>query len=172
MYERFLHVDGSPVLIRAWELRRDRRVAIAAMPAPPSWLDRGACGQRPRVEQLERAVVAARNALGVDDDLERVPPPLPARPAARPADPAPALAPAAARRLALGGVRLGGHRAADRVLAGRGDPAPDRCALGQRIRMPGTGAPAARRPRPRLRSPGSLRPSSRGLTSRRSGRSP
>jgi len=68
VYERFLHVDGSPVVIRAWELRRDRRVAIAAMPAPPSWLE-GECGQPAEVEQLERAVSLARNALGVDDDL-------------------------------------------------------------------------------------------------------
>ncbi len=38
VYERFLHVDGRPVLIRAWELRRERRVAIAALPAPAEWL--------------------------------------------------------------------------------------------------------------------------------------
>ena len=68
VYERFLHVGGSPILIRAWELRRDRRVAIAAMPAPPSWIE-GERGAPAGAEQLERALAAARNALAVDDDL-------------------------------------------------------------------------------------------------------
>lgn len=68
VYERFIRVDGCPILIRAWELRREGRVAIAAMAAPPGWLDEewSRCAE---AEHLERAIALARNALGVDDDL-------------------------------------------------------------------------------------------------------
>jgi 3-methyladenine DNA glycosylase/8-oxoguanine DNA glycosylase len=90
--ERFLHVDGSPVLIRAWERPRESTVRIAAMPAEPSWLaagdaavearrrrrpsrggsepERGATPVGPRAgpAQLEQAIERARNALGIDDD--------------------------------------------------------------------------------------------------------
>lgn len=69
VYERFLHVHGCPVLIRAWERRREGRVAIAAMPVPAGWLvgeGTGDCADR---DVLERAIALARNALGVDDDL-------------------------------------------------------------------------------------------------------
>ena len=49
-------------------------------------------------------------------------------------DPPPAVGPPAPPALALGGARLGGHRAADRVLARRRDPAPHRRPLGAAAR--------------------------------------
>ena len=70
VYERFLHLDGCPILIRAWEKPREKRVAIAAMPAPPAWLStRRLGGGTAGPVQLERAIDCARRALGVDDDL-------------------------------------------------------------------------------------------------------
>lgn len=69
VYERYLHIDGCPVLIRAWELPREGKVAIAAMPLPAEWLEGRSgedCADR---DVLERAIDRARNALGVDDDL-------------------------------------------------------------------------------------------------------
>ena len=70
VYERFLHVDDAPVLIRAWEARRTGRVAIAAMPVPPAWLGVRALGGRSAgVDELEAALDCGRRALGVDDDL-------------------------------------------------------------------------------------------------------
>jgi DNA-3-methyladenine glycosylase II len=69
IYERFLHIDEAPVLIRAWEAGK-QRVAIAAMPVPPSWLHtRRFAGPVAGREELERALDRGRNALGVDDDL-------------------------------------------------------------------------------------------------------
>ncbi|MBA2523930.1 MAG: hypothetical protein H0V25_11475, partial [Solirubrobacterales bacterium] len=71
VYERFLHIDRSPVLIRAWE-ERSGDVSIAAMPAPVAWLGaRENAGPGPRADrdQLERALDCGRRALGVDDDL-------------------------------------------------------------------------------------------------------
>lgn len=91
VFERFLRVDGSPVLIRAWERPRDRTVRIAALPVEPAWLAAGKravearrpgghrrrAGSSPRVgepasraqrPELEIAIERARNALGVDDD--------------------------------------------------------------------------------------------------------
>ena len=69
VYERFLHIDEAPVLIRAWE-SGPRRVSIAAMPVPPSWLHtRRFAGPSAGREQLEHALDRGRNALGVDDDL-------------------------------------------------------------------------------------------------------
>ena len=70
---RLLHVEGSPVLLRAWQPGADR-VAIRAEPVdpdaiaapsapPPSPAD--PAGPR----QLEVAVERMRFALGVDDDL-------------------------------------------------------------------------------------------------------
>ena len=35
IFERFLHVEGAPVLVRAWERRRDGTVRVAAMPVEP-----------------------------------------------------------------------------------------------------------------------------------------
>ena len=70
VYERFLHLDGCPILIRAWEKPRDGTVAIAAMPAPPAWIaSRRFAGGSAGAEQLERAIDCGRRALGVDDDL-------------------------------------------------------------------------------------------------------
>jgi 3-methyladenine DNA glycosylase/8-oxoguanine DNA glycosylase len=69
VYERFLHIDESPVLIRAWP-GSDRTVSIAAMPAPPAWLDSRRLGGRAAGrDELERALDCGRRALGVDDDL-------------------------------------------------------------------------------------------------------
>lgn len=39
VYERFLHVDGSPVLVRAWERPREISIRIAAIPVPPVWIE-------------------------------------------------------------------------------------------------------------------------------------
>jgi len=69
VYERFLHIEGSPILIRAWE-GPGPAVSIAAMPAPPAWLDTRRLGGRPAGRDgLERALDCGRRALGVDDDL-------------------------------------------------------------------------------------------------------
>jgi DNA-3-methyladenine glycosylase II len=86
IFERFLHVEGAPVLVRAWERRRERTVRVAAIPVEPGWLEaggraghgrlrgrRGAPEARPATpragrEQLERAIERTRGALGVDDD--------------------------------------------------------------------------------------------------------
>jgi 3-methyladenine DNA glycosylase/8-oxoguanine DNA glycosylase len=77
VFERFLHVDSRPVLIRAWQRRREQTVRIAAIPVERAWLEAGsgagklpACGAAgpTRPEQLERAIDRTRNALGVDDD--------------------------------------------------------------------------------------------------------
>ena len=69
IYERFLHIDGAPILIRAWE-GPGKAVSIAAMPVPPAWLDsRRFAGPSAGREELERALDCGRRALGVDDDL-------------------------------------------------------------------------------------------------------
>lgn len=70
---RFLHVGGSPVLVRAWQPARDR-VRFRAEAIDPE------CLSRPRIqiepcpgpagrEQLEEAVACMRRALWVDVDL-------------------------------------------------------------------------------------------------------
>ena len=41
IFERFLHVDRRPVLVRAWERPAQGVVRIAAMPAEPAWLEAG-----------------------------------------------------------------------------------------------------------------------------------
>jgi len=70
---RLLHVDGCPVLVRAWEPGRDR-VAVRAealdpgdvrVPGPAAVGPRGAAGPA----ELELAVERMRFALGVDDDM-------------------------------------------------------------------------------------------------------
>jgi 3-methyladenine DNA glycosylase/8-oxoguanine DNA glycosylase len=70
---RLLHVEGSPVLVRAWQPGADHVAiraepvdpdAIAAPSAPPP-LQADPAGSR----QLEVAVERMRFALGVDDDL-------------------------------------------------------------------------------------------------------
>jgi 3-methyladenine DNA glycosylase/8-oxoguanine DNA glycosylase len=68
IYERFLHVDGHPVLARAWAEPRTGTVAIAALPAPEPWLARR-CERPAADDELERAIARIRHALAVDDDL-------------------------------------------------------------------------------------------------------
>ena len=133
---RLLHVEGSPVLVRAWQPgRRAGRAAGRAGRSQPRSRRRGAARRRPRRRpapaQLELAVERMRFALGVDDDLgefyrrfRRDPllgPLLRRRPVL--ASPPPALA--------LGGARLGGRQAADRDRARGPDPAPHRRPLGR-----------------------------------------
>ncbi len=73
VYERFLRIDGRPILVRAWERPRERAVRIAALPVEPSWIEGAGpgptAGPRAEPEQLLRAVERVRHALGVDDDL-------------------------------------------------------------------------------------------------------
>jgi 3-methyladenine DNA glycosylase/8-oxoguanine DNA glycosylase len=70
---RLLHVDGSPILVRAWQPARDRvrfraeaidpeQVSRPAIEAPP-------CPGPAGAEQLEEAIGAMRRALWVDVDL-------------------------------------------------------------------------------------------------------
>jgi 3-methyladenine DNA glycosylase/8-oxoguanine DNA glycosylase len=66
VYERFMQVNGRPILVRAWELR-EGRVSVAAMPAPASWL--AAESEAASVDELGIALERTRNALAVDDDL-------------------------------------------------------------------------------------------------------
>jgi 3-methyladenine DNA glycosylase/8-oxoguanine DNA glycosylase len=69
IYERFLHVNGRAVLVRAWERQRGRTLRIAAMPVEPAWALAGAGEGEPAGEgELVEAVDRVRNALGVDDD--------------------------------------------------------------------------------------------------------
>ncbi len=70
---RLLHVDGSPVLVRAWEPGTDR-VALRAEPLDPGVIAvPRAAVDRPAREagdaDLALAVERMRFALGVDDDL-------------------------------------------------------------------------------------------------------
>ena len=97
VFERFLQVEGRPVLIRAWQRPRERDVQIAAIPVESRWLEAGtrptrvgraAVGGRRRArgpraaaggrgapepprataEHLELAIERARHALAIDDD--------------------------------------------------------------------------------------------------------
>ena len=68
VYERFMHVAGRPILVRAWSQPRSRRVAIAALPAPAHWLQR-AGAETATDADLEEAIGRTRHALAVDDDL-------------------------------------------------------------------------------------------------------
>jgi 3-methyladenine DNA glycosylase/8-oxoguanine DNA glycosylase len=70
---RLLHVDGCPVLVRAWEPGR-QRVALRAEPLDP----RSIAAPGPAVEapareagapELDQALTRMRFALGMDDDL-------------------------------------------------------------------------------------------------------
>jgi 3-methyladenine DNA glycosylase/8-oxoguanine DNA glycosylase len=70
---RLLHVEDSPVLVRAWEPGKDR-VALRAEPLDPRAIATpGSAVGRPAREagaaELEVAVTRMRFALGVDDDL-------------------------------------------------------------------------------------------------------
>ena len=71
---RLLHVDGCPVLTRAWEPGKGR-VALRAEPLDPGSIA-GAAARSPRAPareagepELELALERMRFALGVDDDL-------------------------------------------------------------------------------------------------------
>ena len=133
-------------------------------------------------EALELAIERMRFALGVDDDLTEFVRDLSRRSADRRGDPPPAVAPPEAPAVAVGGARLGGHRAADRGQPRRRDPAPHRATLGgeagaaasrsRAMPMPrGRPRPAARRALGATSSPASRPPSSRPSTSRRRARS-
>jgi 3-methyladenine DNA glycosylase/8-oxoguanine DNA glycosylase len=70
---RLLHVEGSPVLVRAWEPVRGA-VRVRAEPVDPtvvgSAFEAAELPQRPAgPDQLETAVARMRFALGVDEDL-------------------------------------------------------------------------------------------------------
>ncbi len=70
---RLLHVEQSPVLVRAWEAGKDR-VALRAEPLDPRQIAAPRAGQAaPRREAGEAELAVAlermRFALGVDDDL-------------------------------------------------------------------------------------------------------
>jgi 3-methyladenine DNA glycosylase/8-oxoguanine DNA glycosylase len=68
-----LHVEGRPVLVRAWEEGGDVRLLADALdPAEVEWpgaLPSSPEGERARREQLEMAIERMRFALGVDEDL-------------------------------------------------------------------------------------------------------
>jgi len=70
---RLLHVEGRPVLVRAWEPGRGR-VALRAEPVDPRSVSaplpvREATAEQAGQAHLELAVERMRFALGVDDDL-------------------------------------------------------------------------------------------------------
>jgi len=69
---RLLHVDGCPVLARAWEPGKDR-IALRVEPLDPGQVRSPApppAGARPAGEpELEIALARMRFALGADDDL-------------------------------------------------------------------------------------------------------
>jgi DNA-3-methyladenine glycosylase II len=70
---RLLHVDGSPVLVRAWQPARDR-VRFHAEAIEPDRVSRPSVAMRPcpgpaEREQLEEAIERMRCALWVDVDL-------------------------------------------------------------------------------------------------------
>lgn len=75
MWERFLHVGGAPVLLRAWQRPRSRAVRLSALPVEPSWLVTTpagrTAGELPRAgePELTEALARGRHALGLDDDL-------------------------------------------------------------------------------------------------------
>lgn len=70
---RLLHVDGCPVLTRAWEPGKDRVALRADSLDPSSIATPGPAAPEPTGEagaaELELAVERMRFALGVDDDL-------------------------------------------------------------------------------------------------------
>ena len=124
---------AGPVRVRAWH-GPHRRSGCARSGSSRElaihFTTRSSARAAARPRQLELAIERMRFALGLEDDMTEFFQALPARPAARAGDPSQALDPAAAPALALGGARLGDHRAADRGLAGLRDPAPHRPPLG------------------------------------------
>ncbi|MDX6625645.1 MAG: DNA-3-methyladenine glycosylase [Solirubrobacterales bacterium] len=70
---RLLHVEGSPVLVRAWQTARDR-VVLRAQAVAPETVSRAAVGPQAEVsaagaEDLQLAIERMRFALAVDVDL-------------------------------------------------------------------------------------------------------
>jgi 3-methyladenine DNA glycosylase/8-oxoguanine DNA glycosylase len=68
---RLLHVDGAPVLVRAWEPGKGR-VALRAEPLDPGSIASpgpAAPAREAGAAELELALARMRFALGVDDDL-------------------------------------------------------------------------------------------------------
>jgi DNA-3-methyladenine glycosylase II len=71
---RLLHVEGRPVLVRAWQPERQRVLLRADAPSPDGIVYPPIAGAPAATEpagpgQLESAVERMRFALGVDDDL-------------------------------------------------------------------------------------------------------
>jgi 3-methyladenine DNA glycosylase/8-oxoguanine DNA glycosylase len=71
--ERLLHIEGSPVLVRAWQRARDR-VVLRAQAVDPGSILRPAVGAQAEAapagaEQLALAIERMRFALAVDVDL-------------------------------------------------------------------------------------------------------
>jgi 3-methyladenine DNA glycosylase/8-oxoguanine DNA glycosylase len=65
---RLLHVEGSPVLVRAWQ-PRPGHAALRADPVDPAAIRNGGGAAEPATgEQLDLAIARVRFALGVDDD--------------------------------------------------------------------------------------------------------
>ena len=69
IYERFMHVAGRPILVRAGSQPRSRRVAIAALPAPAPWLPRAGAETADRRRPRRRRSAASATPSRVDDDL-------------------------------------------------------------------------------------------------------
>ena len=147
--------DGAPVAVRAWQ-RRDATVVVRA----------DAVDDQAGRECLERAIERMRFALGVDDDYQDFYDQFDPT-ACGPRGVAQALGAPAPAPLAVGGARMGGHRAAHRRPARERDPAPHRPPLGPTLAW---GQARLRDvPAPR-RSRAAPRPSSRAATWRRSAR--
>ena len=152
---RLLHVEGSPVLVRAWQPGRRPRAAAGragdpdavALPAAGGTRRRSSAGRtRPSGGRDRADALRARRRRRP----QRLPPPLPPRPAARPAVAADAELPAAAAAVALGGAGRGDRRAADRGRARGPDRTPHRRPLGPRL---AEGAARCATSRRRRRSP-------------------
>ena len=138
---RLLHIDGAPIVVRAWQ-RRDGEVAFHASPAGGERRGRGGAGGR----RLELAIARMRFALGADDDYREIygafrADPLLGRAIRRRRWHRPRRRPWAWEALAWVG-----HQAADRVVARGRDPAADGPAMGHERRS--RRRDAARRPHP------------------------
>jgi len=137
---------GAPRSGRAAASRRgrtDRRPRLAASrgdgpPAGGVHLGRE-IGRRAARARDRADAVRARRGRGLLGVLRR----LPRRRAARAGDPGQALDPPPSPGVAMGGARVGGHQAADRLAARRRHPAPHRAPVGTRgswsARRPGRG---------------------------------
>lgn len=68
---RFLHIEGSPVLVRAWQPAK-QRVKLRAQAIDPAAVSYRVAGKEPELagaERLRVAIERMRFAIGVDDDL-------------------------------------------------------------------------------------------------------